>query len=88
MPTNILLPNACYVAKPKVMGSGKYIPCKAEREWNEYIYVCVCTCVYALSNIYVCVYIYIYHYLSEMINNPKTEGIKATVGERLLQEQL
>ena len=40
--------------------------------------VCVC----------VCVYLYIYHYLSEVINNPKTEGIKATVGERLLQEQL
>ena len=46
MPTNILLPNACYVAKPKVMGSGKYIPCKAEREWNEYIYVCVYIYIY------------------------------------------
>ena len=48
------------------------------------IYIYMCMCVY----IYLYIYIYIYHYLSEVINNPKTEGIKATVGERLLQEQL
>ena len=96
MSTNILLPNACYVAKPKVRGSGKYIPCKTERKWNEYMCVCVCVCVCVrvcvFCPIYMCVYIfiyiYIYHYLSEVINNPKTEGIKATFGERLLQEQL
>ena len=56
------------------------------------ICVCVCVCVCVCFVLYICVcifiYIYIYHYLSEVINNPKTEGIKATFGERLLQEQL
>ena len=63
MSTNILLPNACYVVKPKARGSGKYIPCKAEREWSEYIHmcVCVCVCVYFVwyIHIYVCLYIYV-----------------------------
>ena len=71
MSTNILLPNACYVAKPKVRGSGKYIPCKTERKWNEYMCVCVCVRVCVFCPIYMCVYIYIYIYISLSVRSDK-----------------
>ena len=82
---------------PKSGGQGNIFPVKQKGSgMNIYMCVCVCVCVCFVLYIYICVcvcifiyiYIYIYHYLSEVINNPKTEGIKATVGERLLQEQL